>query len=623
MGKMIGIDLGTTNSCVAVMEGSEPRVIVNDEGSRTTPSVVGFGEDGNALVGDIALRQSVIKPKETVYSIKRFIGSKYDEVKELAESMPFDMTRSPNGDVSISACGKEYSAPEISAKVLQKLKRSAEKYLGESVTEAVITVPAYFNDSQRQATKDAGKIAGLDVKRIINEPTAAALAYGLEKSKDELIVVYDFGGGTFDVSVLEVSDELVEVLSTAGDTRLGGDNIDEKIIGHLVSEFKKSSGIDVSKDSMAMQRLRESAEKTKKELSTKLQVDINLPFLTADAAGPKHLDVKITRAKFESLAGPIIKKTFKSCKKALKDAKKQVGDINQVILVGGSTRIPKVAAEVTKFFDRKPNQGVNPDEVVALGAAIQGGVLTGEVKNLLLLDITPLSLGIETQGGVCTVLINKNTTIPAKKTELFSTADSNQTAVDIHVLQGERQFAGDNRTLGRFQLDGIPPAPRGVPQIEVTFDIDADGILSVSAKDKATSKEQNITITSSGGLSDGDIDQMVRDAKDHEDDDRKRHELIGARNKLDSLIYQSESTLEEVGDKISETDHASINDAITAARAALGSDDNQSINDATQILESALHGLAKTMYEHAAPPNSDEADPSPPDDEIMDAEVID
>ena len=626
MGKIIGIDLGTTNSCVAIMDGSTPEVIVNDEGNRTTPSVVGFGESGDALVGDVALRQAVVKPKETVYSAKRFIGSKYDEVKSLAETMPFDIERSSNGDVDISVNGKKYSPPEISAKVLQKLKRAAEKHLGETVTEAVITVPAYFNDSQRQATKDAGKIAGLEVKRIINEPTAAALAYGLEKSKDELIAVYDFGGGTFDVSVLEVSEELVEVLATAGDTRLGGDNIDEKIIEHLVSEFKKSSGIDVSKDPMAMQRLKESAEKAKKELSSKLQVDINLPFFTADATGPKHLDIKITRSKFEVLVGDIIDKTFESCRQAIKDAGKEVGDINQVVLVGGSTRIPKVIEEVGKFFGKDPNRGVNPDEVVALGAAIQGGVLSGDVKNLLLLDVTPLSLGIETQGGVCTVLITRNTTIPSKKTEIFSTADNNQTAVDIHVLQGERQFAGDNRTLGKFQLAGIPPAPRGVPQIEVTFDLDADGILSVSAKDKATAKEQKITITSDSGLSNDDIDRMVREAKDHEDDDRQKREMIEARNKLDSLIYQSEKMLDDMGDKISEADRSAAGDAITAAQAALGSDDKKSIEDATTVLESALHSLAQTMYAaQASEPGPESADAPTREeegDDIIDAEII-
>ena len=625
MGKIIGIDLGTTNSCVAVMEGSSPKVVVNDDGNRTTPSVVGFGESGDILVGDIALRQAVIKPKQTLYSVKRFIGSKYDEVSELAESMPFDAKRGTGGGVELEVNGKKLSPPEVSAKVLQKLKRSAEKYLGETVTEAVITVPAYFNDSQRQATKDAGKIAGLDVKRIINEPTAAALAYGLEKNTDEVIAVYDFGGGTFDVSILEVSQDLVEVLSTAGDTRLGGDNIDEMLIEHMVKEFKKTSGVDVSSDSMAMQRLRESAEKTKKELSSKVQVEINLPFLTADNTGPKHLNLTITRSKFESLSEDIIKKTFDSCRQALSDAKKSVSEIDQVILVGGSTRIPKVVEEVGKFFDKKPNQGVNPDEVVALGAAVQGGVLSGEVKDLLLLDVTPLSLGIETQGGVTTTLISRNTTIPAKKTEVFSTADNNQTIVEIHVLQGERQFASDNRTLGNFKLDGIPPAPRGIPQIEVTFDIDADGILNVSAKDKATGKEQKITITSSSGLSDSDIDRMVREAKDHEDDDNKRRELVESKNKLDSLIYQSEKVLEESGDKLDDTSKTSADDALTAAKAALSSNDKQSIDDATTVLESALHSLAKTMYEQSNPENESQGasqESAQDDDDVIDAEFV-
>ena len=623
MSKIIGIDLGTTNSCVAVIEGDSPKVVVNEEGTRTTPSVVGFAEGETPLVGEVARRQSVVKPKETIYSVKRFIGSKYDEVKEAVNSMPFDVVRASNGEVQIDVNGKKYSPPELSAKVLLKLKRAAEKYLGETVSEAVITVPAYFNDSQRQATKDAGKIAGLEVKRIINEPTAAALAYGLDKSEEEIIAVYDFGGGTFDISILEVSSEMVEVLSTAGDTRLGGDNIDEKLIKFLAEDFKKETGIDVSSDSMAMQRLKEAAEKAKKELSSTVQTNINLPFLTADATGPKHLNTSLTRSKFESLIGPIVKKTFASCKQALKDAKKSVGDINQVVLVGGSTRIPRVVEDVSKFFDRKPHQGVNPDEVVALGAAVQGGVLSGEVSSMLLLDVTPLSLGIETLGSVTTVLIPRNTTIPAQKSEIFSTAENNQTVVDVHVLQGERQMSSDNRTLGRFQLTGMPPAPRGVPQIEVTFDIDVDGILNVSAKDKATGKEQKITITSAGGLDKNDIERMVREAKDNEEDDRLKKELVEARNKLDSLVYQSQKTLEELGDKISDSDKTAASDAIAAAAVALNDGDKQSILDVTQTLEATLHSLAQSMYTSEQPVSPEETVSSvSPDDDVIDAEVV-
>ena len=623
MGKIIGIDLGTTNSCVAVIEGDSPKVVVNEEGDRTTPSVVGFVEGDMPLVGEVARRQSVVKPKETIYSVKRFIGSKYDEVKEAVDSMPFDVVRASNGEVQIDVNGKKYSPPELSAKVLLKLKRAAEKYLGETVSEAVITVPAYFNDSQRQATKDAGKIAGLEVKRIINEPTAAALAYGLDKSEEEVIAVYDFGGGTFDISILEVSSEMVEVLSTAGDTRLGGDNIDEKLIAFLAEDFKKESGIDVTSDAMAMQRLKEAAEKAKKELSSTVQTNINLPFLTADASGPKHLNTTLSRSKFESLIETIVKKTFASCKQALEDSKKSVGDINQVVLVGGSTRIPKVAEDVTKFFDRKPHQGVNPDEVVALGAAVQGGVLSGEVSSMLLLDVTPLSLGIETLGAVTTVLIPRNTTIPAQKSEIFSTAENNQTVVDVHVLQGERQMAPDNRTLGKFQLTGMPPAPRGVPQIEVTFDIDVDGILNVSAKDKAMGKEQKITITSAGGLDKGDIERMVREAKDNEEEDLLKKEMVEARNKLDSLVYQSQKTLEELGDKISDSDKTVASDAIDAATTALNDGDKQSILNATQTLEAALHSLAQSMYTSEQPVSPEETVSSDtPDDDVIDAEVV-
>ena len=626
MGKTIGIDLGTTNSCVAVMEGDSPKVVVNEEGNRTTPSVVGFGDDGSTLVGTVALRAAVVKPKETIYSVKRIIGSKYDEVAEAVNAMPYDVERSPTGDAQILVKGKKYSPPEISAKVLLKLKRAAEKYLGETVTDAVITVPAYFNDSQRQATKDAGKIAGLDVKRIINEPTAAAMAYGLSKTSDELIAVYDFGGGTFDVSVLEVSNDVIEVLSTSGDTRLGGDNIDELVIDFLVKEFKKDTGIDVSKDATARQRLKEAAEKAKKELSSAVETEVNLPFLTADATGPKHLTTKLSRAKFESMIDTLVKKTFSSCKQALEDAKKKPEDIDQVLLVGGSTRIPMVVEEVNKFFKKKPHQGVNPDEVVALGAAVQGGILSGDVHSMLLLDVTPLSLGIETLGRVTTVLIPRNTTVPVRKSEVFSTAENGQTAVDIHVLQGERQMAPDNRSLGKFQLTGLPPAPRGVPQVEVSFNIDVNGILSVSAKDKATGKEQQITITSASGLNSDEIDRMVREAKDNEDDDRLKKEMVEVRNKLDSLVYQTEKSLMEMDGKISAGDKSAVEGALSTAKAALESEDKSSIVDATTVLESALHGMAKTMYESAAAPddhpdaasyNTDDAD-----SDIIDAEFV-
>ena len=623
MSKIIGIDLGTTNSCVAVIDsGNEPKVIVNEEGSRTTPSVVGFDDKGAALVGAIASRQAVVKPTETIYSVKRFIGSKYSEVKKIAESMPYDVQRTKSNEVHINIGGKNYTPQELSAKVLQKLKRAAEKYLGQTVSEAVITVPAYFNDSQRQATKDAGKIAGLDVKRIINEPTAAALAYGLDKKKDELIVVYDFGGGTFDVSVLEVSEDVVEVLSTSGDTHLGGDNIDEKLIEYFISEFKNESGVDVSGDPMAMQRLKETAEKAKKELSSTSQADINLPFLTADATGPKHFATSLTRAKFEMMIDGIVQKTFKACKQALKDSGKKASDINEVLLVGGSTRIPRVIDEVKKFFGKEPHQGVNPDEVVALGAAVQGGVLSGDVTDVLLLDVTPLSLGIETMGGVATVLISRNTTIPTKKSEIFSTASSNQPGVNIHVLQGERQMSADNRTLGNFMLDGIPPAPRGVPQIEVTFDIDANGILNVTAMDKATGKEQKITITSASGLSDGEIDKMVQDAKDNEEEDSKRKEQIDARNKLDALVFQAEDMISKNGEQIGEDNVTALQTVIDEGKAALKSDNASDIEQSFTALEAALHEMAKAIYDNQASTET-EADtqaPTPDDDDIIDAE---
>jgi len=624
--KIIGIDLGTTNSCMAVIDsGKEPKIIVNEEGSRTTPSVIGFDDKGNALVGTSASRQAVVNPTETVYSVKRFIGSKYSEVKDIAKSMPYDVKKTPSGEVQIKIGDKNYSPQELSAKILIKLKAAAERYLGEDVTEAVITVPAYFNDSQRQATKDAGKIAGLDVRRIINEPTAAALAYGLDKKTDEIIAVYDFGGGTFDVSILEVSAGVVEVLSTAGDTHLGGDNIDEKLISYFIAEFKKDSGIDVSNDPMVMQRLKESAEKCKKELSSTAQTDVNLPFLTADATGPKHFVATITRAKFESMAEDIVNKTFMSCKQALKDAKKETSDINEVLLVGGSTRIPLVISEVEKFFDKKSHRGVNPDEVVALGAAIQGGVLSGDVSNILLLDVIPLSLGIETMGGVTTVLISRNTTIPTKKTEIFSTADNNQVGVNVHVLQGERHMANDNRTLGNFMLDGIPPAPRGVPQIEVTFDIDANGILSVVAKDRATSKEQKITITSSSGLSELEIEKMIQEAKENEQSDMEKKALIDARNNLDTLSYQAEKLTVENATSLSDGAKLAVQTALDEARVALNENTLDLIELATTNLNAALMESAKEMYAKSQAEASNDAGQEsvvPPDD-IIDAEFVD
>ncbi len=513
--KIIGIDLGTTNSCVAIMEGDEPKVISNQEGSRTTPSVVAFTKDGEVLVGQVAKRQAITNPENTIYSIKRFMGRKYDEVVEEIKMVPYKVVKAGNGDAAVEIQGKSYSPPEIAAKILIKLKQAAEDYLGEKVTEAVITVPAYFNDSQRQATKDAGRIAGLDVKRIVNEPTAAALAYGLDKKKNEVIAVYDFGGGTFDISILEVGENVVEVISTNGDTHLGGDNMDQRIIDYLIQEFKKDQGIDVSKDRMVLQRLKEAAEKAKIELSSAMETEINLPFLTADASGPKHMSIKLTRAKYESLVEDLILRSFEPVKKALADANKKGSEIDEIVLVGGATRTPRIQEEVKKFFGKEPHKGVNPDEVVALGAAVQAGVLSGHVKDLLLLDVTPLSLGIETLGGVMTKLIERNTTIPTRKSQIFSTAADSQSSVEIHVLQGEREMAKDNRTLGRFILDGIPPAPRGIPQVEVTFDIDANGIVNVSAVDKATNKKQHITITASSGLTENDIQRMVKDAESH------------------------------------------------------------------------------------------------------------
>ena len=622
MSKIIGIDLGTTNSCVALIEGTEPTVIVNEEGSRTTPSVVAFGDD-EVLVGSIARRQAVVNPEKTIYSVKRFIGSKYKEVKESADKVAFDVIATSGGAAGIKVQDKTYSPPEISAKVLQKLKRAAEKYLGEEVTEAVITVPAYFNDSQRQATKDAGKIAGLDVKRIINEPTAAAMAYGMNVKEDQLIAVYDFGGGTFDVSVLEVSDEVIEVLSTCGDTHLGGDNIDEIIIDYLVDVFKENTGIDVGKDPMAVQRIREAAEKTKIELSSAQSSDINLPFLTADASGPKHLTHKLSRSKFEQMVEKIIESTFKSCKQAVQDAGKTTADIQQIILVGGSTRIPMVAQKVEAFFGKKPNQGVNPDEVVALGAAIQGGVLSGDIKDLLLLDVTPLSLGIETMGGITTKLIPRNTTIPTKKSEVFSTAADNQTQVDVHVLQGEREMSNDNRTLGQFKLDGIPVAPRGIPKIEVTFDIDANGILSVSAIDKASGKEQGITIQNSSGLSENEINEMVKDAAKFESEDQKKRKLIETKNELSSLVHQAEKTKNTLSEQMSENDLNALDTAIDTAKLQMSNAETQAdLDSAIHDLNNVIHQISKQAYENSTATEENDNPTPPVDEDIIDAEFV-
>ncbi len=617
MGKIIGIDLGTTNSVVAIMEGKEPKIITNEEGGRLTPSVVAFDDKGEILVGQIARRQAITNPENTVFSIKRFMGRKMDEVVEETKKVPYKVVKVANGDAQVEIRGKRYTAPEISARVLMKLKRAAEEYLGEKVTDAVITVPAYFNDAQRQATKDAGKIAGLEVKRIVNEPTAAALAYGLNKGKDHLVAVYDFGGGTFDISVLEVGEKVVEVVATNGDTHLGGDDIDNLVMQFLMAEFKKDQGIDVSKDKMVIQRLKEAAEKAKIELSSTQETEINLPFLTADASGPKHMQIKLSRAKLEQIMGDLVRKTMEPVKKCLADAGKSPKDIDEVVLVGGSTRIPMVQKLVTEYFGRDAHKGVNPDEVVALGAAVQAGVLSGEVKDILLLDVTPLSLGIETLGGVMTTLIPRNTTIPTKKTETFSTASDSQSSVEVHVLQGERPMARDNRTLGKFHLDGIPPAPRGVPQIEVTFDIDANGIVNVSAKDKATNKEQNITITASSGLTERDIERMVADAEKNEAEDKKRKDGIEAKNQLDSLIYNTQKLIDGNRDKIPEADRVAVEEALKEGKTVLEANkdnpDAEALKAALETVQKASHKMAEAMYKQAggsgpgpgAPPGGD------------------